>query len=148
MRSQWALWVLAVYLLLAAVVLMSPLSYGAITQAIATWANEELGLAGVRDGMVEFAANIAFFVPFGLLLSLSTRRFWIGLTAALVLSASVELVQLILPSRVASLRDVLANVLGAAIGCLIALAILHSRTRRRRAAASGTGQSPSATPSG
>ncbi|MFB6612109.1 VanZ family protein [Agromyces sp. NPDC056379] len=148
MRHQWALWVSAVYLLLAAVVLMAPLSFGAITQAIATWANDELGIPGVRDGMVEFAANIAFFVPFGLLLTLSTRRFWLGLTSAVVLSASVELVQLVLPSRVASLRDVLANVLGAAIGSLIALVILHSRSRRKRATAISAGRSRSATPSG
>ncbi|MGH3704369.1 MAG: VanZ family protein [Agromyces sp.] len=148
MRPQWALWALAVYLLLAAVVLMAPLSFGAITQAIATWANDALGIPGVRAGMVEFAANIAFFVPFGLLLTLSTRRFWLGLTSAVVLSASVELVQLILPSRVASLRDVLANVLGAAIGSLIALVVLRSGSRRKRATASTAGRSPSATPSG
>lgn len=66
----------------------------------------------------EFLANIALFVPFGILVGLLTRRpAWTVVGLGLATSAVIELVQLLfLPDRVADLRDLLANTLGTAVG--------------------------------
>jgi glycopeptide antibiotics resistance protein len=86
----------------------------------------------VDYAFVEFSANIGFFVPVGFLLAiLITRRLqWLAVLCAAVLSTGVEVAQwLFLPGRVASAADVLANTIGAAIGCgaavLVRLVILH-----------------------
>jgi glycopeptide antibiotics resistance protein len=92
----------------------------------------ELGVpAWVTYGKVEFGANIALFVPLGLLLALLLRRrhWWLAAVSGLGLSLLAEIGQAALrPHRLGSLRDVLANTLGTVIGAgLVALA------RRRRA---------------
>ncbi|HWI30263.1 MAG TPA: VanZ family protein, partial [Microbacterium sp.] len=95
-----------------------------------TWVRETLGITAFGSGWFEFIANIMFFVPLGLLLTLLVRRPWVGVLLALALSACAELAQGLLPARTASVRDVLANVLGAAIGAAIAWAIIAARRRR------------------
>ena len=145
-RRRWVRWALGLYLLFAAAVLLSPIRFGAVSTAIVDWLNGELGVGFVRAGMIEFGANILFFVPFGFLLCLWMRRYWLGLTLALVLSASAELVQLVLPARVASARDVLANVFGAALGGLIALAFTRTSSRARPSSADDLDPPPTARP--
>ena len=81
----------------------------------------------------ELLANVALFVPLGLLgaLLLPRRRWWTALLALVALSVTIETVQgLVLPYRIASAHDVLANTLGAAVGVGLALLV-----RTRRAAA-------------
>lgn len=76
---------------------------------------------------LEFTANVAFFVPLGLLVVLVTgaRRWWLGAIAGLVVSAAIEAGQaLFLPARFASFDDVLANTSGAVIGALIGVVVL------------------------
>lgn len=70
----------------------------------------------------EFLANIALFVPLGLLLLAAFPRAnaWVVLLIGYSASATIELVQTLLPSRYPTLSDVIANALGAAIGCLVA----------------------------
>lgn len=70
----------------------------------------------------EFLANIALFVPLGLLLVAAFPRAnaWVVLLIGYSASATIELVQTLLPSRYPTLSDVIANALGTAIGCLIA----------------------------
>lgn len=70
----------------------------------------------------EFLANIALFVPLGLLLVAAFPRAnaWVVLLIGYSASATIELVQTVLPSRYPTLSDVIANALGTAIGCLIA----------------------------
>lgn len=70
----------------------------------------------------EFLANIALFVPLGLLLVAAWPRTsaWVVLLIGYSTTATIELVQTMLPSRFATLSDVIANTLGAAIGCFIA----------------------------
>lgn len=145
---RWALWGLSLYLLFAAVVLLAPVSFGEITKWIAMSLNGMLGFDWIRGGMVEFAANVVLFVPLGLLLTLSAQRVRLGMAFALVISAAAELAQLVLPSRVTSVRDVLANVVGAAIGGLLALAIRWAQRRadEHHGAASATGADRPPTP--
>ena len=74
----------------------------------------------------EFAANIALFVPLGLLtaLLLPRRRWWVAFVVLVALSVGIEAVQAFgLPYRQASPRDVLGNSLGAAIGVGLSLVL-------------------------
>lgn len=76
-----------------------------------------LGSLGLHAA--EFAANIALFVPLGLLVALllPRRRWWVALVALVALSLGIEIVQAVaLSFRQPSPRDVLANSVGAAIG--------------------------------
>ncbi|MHA7239324.1 VanZ family protein [Arthrobacter sp. TMS1-12-1] len=79
------------------------------------------GLPGaITYRKVEFASNILMFVPFGLFWFILAPRGWrwAGPLAGFVLSFLIELTQfLLLPQRVATPSDVLANTLGAVLGC-------------------------------
>jgi len=89
--------------------------------------------AWVNYDLVDFVANIVFFVPIGLLaaLLLPWRVWWLGMPIGLALSAALELGQAVfLPERYASLTDVIANTLGAVIGALLGAAIRSVRMRR------------------
>ena len=75
-------------------------------------------------GLVEFTANIALFVPLGLLsvILVGANRVWYPILAGFASSCLIELGQLIfLPSRFATPADVLANTLGTVLGALLAL---------------------------
>ncbi len=82
-------------------------------------------------GAIEFGANVLLFVPFGMLLPLAwpaIRRVVVPL--ALAATVAIESAQAVfLAERTMSVRDVVANVLGAAIG--FALAWLIERRPRR-----------------
>lgn len=102
---------------------------------------EVLHTAGVPPwldyGLCEAAANVAFFLPVGLLLgaALSPRWTWLAAVAGICLSAAVEAGQaLFLPDRVATPQDVLANSLGAALGTVAVYAWRTARRGRRTAA--------------
>lgn len=86
--------------------------------------------AGVRFGHVEAAANVLFFVPLGALFPLWFRnRRW--LTSWLVcvgISLIVEVIQSVfLSNRVGSMRDVVCNGLGAALGVVLTWILTESR---------------------
>ena len=85
----------------------------------------DLGLPGTLNmHAAEFAANIALFVPLGLLtaLLLPRRRWWVAFVVLVALSVGIETVQALgLSYRQASPRDVLGNSLGAAIGVGLSL---------------------------
>ncbi|WP_104138128.1 MULTISPECIES: VanZ family protein [unclassified Cryobacterium] len=77
---------------------------------------------------IEFSANIALFIPVGLLVVLltGTRRWWIGTLIGTLLSCTIELGQLVfLPERFATVNDVIANSLGALLGTLLATVVLR-----------------------
>lgn len=69
---------------------------------------------------IEFVANIALFVPFGVLVRLAFARlpWWaIGLLG-FATTVTIELVQITLPSRFSTVSDVVANTLGTGLGLL------------------------------
>ncbi|MGF6823710.1 glycopeptide antibiotics resistance protein [Microbacterium sp. ZKA21] len=125
----WVVASLVVYLLLVVAVLVLPVSYAQIVtgigQVLQGW-----GIGGFGTGWIEFVTNILMFAPLGFLLTLLFRHPWRGVLLALALSVGAELAQILIPSRQASPRDILANVLGAAIGAAFAWIVV----RRRHAA--------------
>ena len=104
-----------------------------IVATLATW----LGPLGVPFSVaypvMEFLANIALFVPFGLLSAVSWPALsrWSIFAAGFATSGVIELVQLMLPTRYPTVSDLIANTLGAAIGCGVA-AFFHRLRRARR----------------
>ncbi len=82
-----------------------------------------LGVPGWFDySVIESGANVLLFIPFGILVAafLPLRRAWLALPVGILASMCIELGQeLFRPERVATLRDVLANALGAAIGAVV-----------------------------
>ena len=129
-RQKWALWALGAYVAAAGVLLLSPVGPGRILEAMVTWFREDLGLHDFRQGWIEGPANVALFIPLGFLLTVLFRRAWVGVLLAVLLSVSVELVQLVLPARLPSARDIAANALGALVGAALAWLVLALRRRR------------------
>lgn len=90
---------------------------------------------------IEFAANIAMFVPVGLffVLLLGRRRWWLAIMLGVLLTCVIEYTQLFLPTRVSDPRDLLSNSIGTVIGVTFALlwtwpaAYRRAADRRRRA---------------
>lgn len=126
---------LALYAAAVVAVLLAPVSPSQAVDVLTGWIQEDLGLAFVRQGWVEFTANVLMFVPLGVLVPLVFRRLWIGVVVAAALSAGAELAQILLPARHASMRDVLANVLGALLGAAIAWALTRRHPSRGSRAA-------------
>ncbi|MEV7398062.1 VanZ family protein [Aeromicrobium sp. NPDC092404] len=92
------------------------------------------GLSAERTyWLIEWAANVGLFVPFGVLGMLAVKRAtWIRVTAAaLVVSGGIEVLQAVArPGRTADASDVAANVLGAAVGALGVTTWRRSARRR------------------
>ncbi|KRD43094.1 hypothetical protein ASE38_02105 [Cellulomonas sp. Root930] len=100
-----------------------------LVRTVLSWLNS-LGI-GLTYSATEFLANIALFVPFGILVSLlfPRRRAWTVVALGLATSAVIELAQLLfLPHRVSDVRDLVSNTLGTAIGVGI---VLVARRRSR-----------------
>jgi glycopeptide antibiotics resistance protein len=99
------------------------------------WMTDRLGLQPWQGyALVEFTANIALFVPLGVLLLLWWRhRGWLHATAvAFGTSLTIEVLQQLLrPERYASASDVVANTLGGAVGGLLVEAGRRVSRRRR-----------------
>lgn len=92
---------------------------------------------------VEASANVAMFIPFGILIALAlpSKTWWQLASIALVTSTCMELGQLLfLAARYASLVDVVTNTVGAVIGIsVVRLAVSlktydHARQLRLRRA--------------
>lgn len=83
---------------------------------------------------VEFTANIVFFVPLGVLVTLliGVRRWWLPVAIGFIASMGIETVQaLFLPARTASVDDVLSNTAGALLGTLVGIVVLARLQRQR-----------------
>jgi VanZ family protein len=94
--------------------------------------------AWINYGVVEAAANVLLFLPFGLLagLLLPRRRRWLAAAGAVLLSAGIELAQSgLLPERFGTVQDVLANTAGAVLGVAAASLLPGQRPVRRGPAA-------------
>ena len=92
----------------------------------------------VTYARVEFAANIALFVPIGVLLPMMMPRTLV-LPVALVATVAIESTQaLLLDTRVPSVLDIIANTTGACVGLLALEAVRAVPARRRATPGSGT----------
>jgi len=89
------------------------------------------GVPVTYDGL-EAAANVVMFVPFGVLGGLLVDRRHRGavIVAGCAVSAAIETSQLLfLPTRVATVQDVVLNTAGAAVGLLGLAAVAAHRSR-------------------
>lgn len=96
------------------------------------WAHRNGLPAAIGMPVVEASANVAMFVPFGVLVPLVLRRpAWQAVVAGAVFSACLETSQaLFFPDRVPSLQDVVMNTAGAALGALLLVQVTAARARR------------------
>jgi VanZ family protein len=88
----------------------------------------------VTYSSVEFLSNVLMFAPLGLFWFILAPRGWrwAGPLAGMVLSLLIEGTQaLLLPQRVATPEDVLANTIGAVGGTVAAWMLVSARHRRR-----------------
>lgn len=119
-----------------AVVTLSPVPLqqaldGPLTRGLALL--HDWGLPGSAH-LAEAAANVALFVPLGLLAALVIPRrwWWAVVVGAALASLTVEVVQhAVLAQRVGSARDVLTNTVGALVGVGLAATWRAARRRRR-----------------
>jgi glycopeptide antibiotics resistance protein len=75
---------------------------------------------------VEFTANIAMFIPMGVLftLLLGIRRWWLALLIGVVSTCLIEGIQSFMPTRYSEVRDLISNTLGTLVGIgIVALAV-------------------------
>lgn len=138
-----ALWRLGAgcYLLALGWLVLTPAdTAGRVTGIVATLAHalDPLGIPfAISYGVLEFTANIALFVPFGVfaftaipLRAPAVSSTLLVIASGCLLSTGIELLQLIVPGRVSTPSDVAANTLGTALG--VALVWFASRPRRPR----------------
>lgn len=121
--------VLAGYVLVLAVIAFWPTPVDAGVAPVIDVLSRRL--PAITRPRVEFAANVALFVPFGVLLPLILRGAKeLVLPIALVATVTIECTQaLVLQARVPSVLDIVANVTGASVG-MLGLAVWQ-RVRRR-----------------
>jgi hypothetical protein len=109
------------YLAAAAVIVLSPVN--PIRGVDLSRQLADLGLSWVTYTDLERAANVAFFLPIGLLLGLIVpwRRWGIVVAILLLVPVGIELAQgAFLPGRIPSVSDVVTNWIGSAIGLALA----------------------------
>ena len=77
--------------------------------------------------VLEILANVALFVPIGLLLVLAwpRLRLWQAVLIGALMSVLIETVQGVMPSRFPTVSDVIANTTGTLIGVAIVTFILY-----------------------
>jgi glycopeptide antibiotics resistance protein len=90
----------------------------------------------ITFNLLEFVANIAMFVPFGLffVLLLGRGRWWLAILLGVALTLGIEFAQQFIPNRVSDPRDLLSNSVGATIGTVLALVLTAAKARRIRLA--------------
>ncbi|MEW2004583.1 VanZ family protein [Microbacterium sp. NPDC079208] len=93
----------------------------------------EAGIAPYQQSAVvlEILANVALFVPVGLLLPFAwpRLRLWQVTLAGGLLSVVIESVQGLMPSRFPTLSDVIANTTGTFLGAVVATLLLALLSR-------------------
>lgn len=127
MRARWIVVVAAAYAAALALIALWPTpvdrNVAVIDLPPVAWVLRLVGLSQWEGyKLIEFTANIALFVPLGVLILL-WRTDWGWQRAALIafgVTSTIEVLQNVLrPERFASLSDVVANTLGGTIGALL-----------------------------
>ncbi len=128
-RALWAAY--AAYLVSLAYVVLSPQGTAAGQAVLVTY--RALGLVGldVAPALVEPALNVILFVPLSLLGGYLFRAVRLGgwVLAGAAVSALVETLQLVIPGRVPTFLDVVANTAGALLGAVLARGFLTADDR-------------------
>ncbi|WP_136029687.1 VanZ family protein [Microbacterium sp. PF5] len=130
------------YLLFVGFTVWLPASVSAkvtgLVGVMAAWVSDA-GIASYERSAVvlEILANVALFVPVGLLLALALPRLrlWQVVLFGGLMSVVIEAVQGLMPSRVPALSDIIANTSGTLIGAVLALVLLQLVAGDRPAAA-------------
>ena len=125
------------YLVIVGFIVFSPSDEVTHSTGFVGWVFDHL--YAMRDAFapayiaLEFVANIAMFVPFGVLVPLAFVRLprFVTLALGFATTLTIELVQSTLPSRFSTVSDVVANTLGAAIGLLVLRRARQSSAMRR-----------------
>lgn len=99
--------------LLAALLIIAWISLPPGSDAVPT--DAPVAFFGERAG-ADALLNFAFYVPLGLALGWLPVRVWAGLLAGVMVTLTMETLQLGIPGRFASLSDLVANTLGTAAG--------------------------------
>ncbi|MBG6213276.1 MAG: VanZ family protein [Cryobacterium sp.] len=127
-----ALWIALAYIAVLALVAFWPTpvdsgAHGSIS-SIVLWLHAHGIPAWLDYAVIEFSANIALFIPVGLLVVVlaGARHWWLGSVVGAGVSCAIEFGQLVfLPERFAAVNDVIANSLGALLGTAVAAVVLH-----------------------
>ena len=134
---RWAPWLMLVYLVALALIAFWPVPVDRDAHewllALIDWVQVHGAPGWVRYDLVEFVANIALFVPVGLFVMVVTGggRYWLVVLAGFAASCTIELGQLIfLPNRFATVSDVIANTVGAAVGAALGRILLRGGRAR------------------
>lgn len=90
----------------------------------------------ITFNLLEFAANVALFVPLGIffVLLLGRGRWWLAILLGVAMTVAIEFGQQFVPNRISDPRDLLANSIGTVVGTLLALVLTASKARRLRQA--------------
>ncbi|PYI37599.1 VanZ family protein [Arthrobacter psychrolactophilus] len=87
--------------------------------AVLSWLHRHGTPRFIDYNFVEFTANIAMFIPMGLIASIWFKNGFLGVIAGMLVSCLIELTQATsLPDRYATGLDILANSIGAGLGAL------------------------------
>ncbi|MCP2032207.1 hypothetical protein L1277_002306 [Okibacterium sp. HSC-33S16] len=117
----------------------TPIDAG-IADTLRAWLAQAQASGGpefLRYGAVEFAANIALFVPVGFVLAVLLRPGlrWLSPVLCFLVSVGIEFGQVVLAAgRLGDVTDLVANTAGGLIGALllsVLLAISRARAARR-----------------
>ena len=115
---------LPVYLVVLGVIVFSPSDEATNAPGLIAWLFDRVDelQASFAPAYValEFVANIALFVPFGVLVRLAFARppWWAILLLGFATTLTIEIVQATLPTRFSTASDVIANTAGTALGVL------------------------------
>ncbi|MFS2242852.1 VanZ family protein [Microbacterium sp. OR16] len=102
-----------------------------VVDALASWIDARVPQLQ-SYALLEFLANVALFVPLGVLLRWGWPRvpWWMITLVGLAMTVTIESVQTMLPSRFPAISDVIANTAGTAVGGL--LVTIQAKVFRRR----------------
>lgn len=133
MHRLVALALVVAYLLLVAHLTLTDPSQGQWAFDIADRIAARLSDGALTWTETEVLANVALFVPLGLLLTLATHSAALASAGCALLSCGIEYAQLtLLPSRVPTLDDVVHNTLGGLAGAVVGVACLAVLAPPRR----------------
>ena len=126
---------LGLYLVFVGIITLDPAPPDTAKNPLVLWVIDVTPLTYVA---VEFLANIAMFVPIGVLVTLLSHRWWIAVAVGIALTCGIEFTQMFLPARFPDVQDIFANTLGAVLGALgvVVWTRFLSVSRARRSMAS------------